>query len=517
MVCTSTGFKRQIMRFIFSFIVLFMVYSICLNHSFTSDQVGAWNTSHGRVGISGIVSTLPGGRFMNSALSVIGWMFSKVGVTVYENQYVFKLIIIAVAAFAVCVMYDLFNPYLEGKAKPIVILTILTVSFANPYYVETFVYTGFEWSVGLLLAVWSVILFWDRKYIRAAIVVFLAITTYQSYVVIFLVLTTALVFLEKEAKPVKSAWISYIRMLLVAGIPTAMDIIIVKISVSIMNYINAGSISTESAAQVAEVKPVVISTGIFQRIYMMCAAYYGATCTCFGMLPYGTVFVFMILLIAIIVVYMIRNKVRCNSILYFLIIAVMINIFPVAIYFVMGGESLGIVCRVVWPVFISLSMMILFALYLVRNRRWMKVIISLFGVFALVNVYCTQTTAMDFFIANKLDANEMNQIEAEIDRYETESGNIIEYIATAYTDDASQNDYSSLLNKNYKIWTFHRKTTHNSWSTVELLNYISGEEYIKIDMDQNVYDNNFAGKDWNEFIPEEQLVFDDDTMYWAIY
>ena len=507
----------KIKRFIYSFVLLFLFYSICLNHSFTSDQVGAWNYAHGKVSLTGIASTLVGGRFMSAILSVVGWLFSKIGVTVYQNQYVFKLIIIAVAAYAVYKMYELFSPFLNSKIKSVVMLSILAVSFANPYYVETFVYTGFEWSVGLLLAVWSVYLFKDKKYVRSALVVFLAITTYQSYVVIFLILTTVYIYLKNDAKSKKTAWISYLRMLLIAGIPAVADILIVKISVAVMNFVNADKIASGSMAQTSEVKPVVMSTGIAHRIYLMCAAYFGSTCTCFGMLPFGIIFIMIALMIIISLIYMFRHGKKWNELLYYVLISAMVNAYPVAIYFVMGGESLGIVCRVVWPIFMTIAMMILITIYIIDDDKWLNSVIIVFSCFMLVNIYCTQTTAMDFFISNKLDANEMNQIEAEIERYETSSGNKIEYIETAYTDNALENDYSQLLCQDYQTWTFHRKTTHNSWSTVELLNYVTGENYQKKDMNKTVYNKCFAGKTWNEFIPEEQLVFDGNTMYWAIY
>ena len=202
---------------------------------------------------------------MSAILSVIGWLFSKIGVTVYQNQYVFKLIIIAVAAYAVCKMYELFSPFLNSKIKSVVMLSILAVSFANPYYVETFVYTGFEWSVGLLLAVWSVYLFKDKKYVRSAIVVFLAITTYQSYVVIFLILTTVYIYLQNNAKSEKTAWISYLRMLLIAGIPAVADILIVKISVAVMNIVIILAYLVQASCNIRTAVPVLSGQWFLQH------------------------------------------------------------------------------------------------------------------------------------------------------------------------------------------------------------------------------------------------------------
>ena len=104
--------------------------------------------------------------------------------------------------------------------------------------------------------------------------VFLAISTYQSYVAIFLILAVAYIYLEYEASGVHKrsrAFASYLKMLLVAGIPAFLNIAIVKLYVYIQNMKNAAQIAQGKAQAVSEVKEVSTSTGIVHRLYLVCA------------------------------------------------------------------------------------------------------------------------------------------------------------------------------------------------------------------------------------------------------
>ena len=42
-------------------------------------------------------------------------------------------------------------------------------------------------------------------------------------------------------------------------------------------------------------------------------------------------------------------------------------------------------------------------------------------------------------------------------------------------------------------------------------------DYQKADMDPDVWEDFFAGKNWDFFLPEEQIVFRNHTAYIAIY
>ena len=50
-----------------------------------------------------------------------------------------------------------------------------------------------------------------------------------------------------------------------------------------------------------------------------------------------------------------------------------------------------------------------------------------------------------------------------------------------------------------------------------LVNVVTGRDFEKVPMDENVYQTYFEGKNWDYFDAAEQLVIIGDTAYWAIF
>ena len=63
----------------------------------------------------------------------------------------------------------------------------------------------------------------------------------------------------------------------------------------------------------------------------------------------------------------------------------------------------------------------------------------------------------------------------------------------------------------YMIWNFLYV------ASVTLINFVSGRAFNKIQMNAEIYNNYFYGKEWDYYCPEEQLIFKDDILYWCKY
>ena len=50
-----------------------------------------------------------------------------------------------------------------------------------------------------------------------------------------------------------------------------------------------------------------------------------------------------------------------------------------------------------------------------------------------------------------------------------------------------------------------------------MISYYSNRYYNKVEMDKEIYDEHFKGRNWNDFNIDEQLIFKDDTLYLIIY
>ena len=67
------------------------------------------------------------------------------------------------------------------------------------------------------------------------------------------------------------------------------------------------------------------------------------------------------------------------------------------------------------------------------------------------------------------------------------------------------------------ILIYNHKTLYDEWSEVELLNYFTGKCYEPVQMSNEIFEKYFKNVKYDAFIPEKQLVFEEDKLYWLIY
>ena len=79
----------------------------------------------------------------------------------------------------------------------------------------------------------------------------------------------------------------------------------------------------------------------------------------------------------------------------------------------------------------------------------------------------------------------------------------------------------------YVYTLYAHRLFYDAWADVNLLNYMFDRDYERVNMDELYTDNTeyyqsliqqyWEGKSWTHLNTEEQLVFDGNTMYWALY
>ena len=113
---------------------------------------------------------------------------------------------------------------------------------------------------------------------------------------------------------------------------------------------------------------------------------------------------------------------------------------------------------------------------------------------------------------NKIDANMGQTIKYKIEQYEKETGNVITKVA--YYRDAKHRDFPYGYEK--KLSSFTQRAFDNYYCIIEALNYYCDRKFERVPMDEEIYNENFLGKDWDAYA-EEQIVFKGDTMYLCTY
>lgn len=521
--------SEKIKTFALCMVVFFAAFAAYLNPTFNSD--GTWDSFDTEITPYSFLSTMSGGRMVLFFFRYLCHYLNYFHISKFENQYVFQFAIMVILSLTVLMLTDVFMEIGSYKNRYMVAVIVL-LTFVNPLYAETFVYVGLELAVAMILIAYGVKLFAKKHYIWSAIVVFLAIAIYQSYVALFMLYATAVIWIEyrNSNHSEKETVLETIKMFFTCGIPSVLTIA----SVYIYMYITQGifseaqkTASVEETAYVAKSKSIEWNT-FGGRIHDTIYAYMVAAGKTFGMFPTLFLFGIIVFMAAFIVYIMVKKKSSKKSLILFIVYFLFFNYYPVAIF---GVATLTTPApRISWPIFGTVSVI---ALILVDEVGTYSDVIkskvvtylpkTLFTIFVLVNFYYIITSEIDFFIGNALDRQIVLQVQAEIERYESQTGNKVKQIAAIHPEDG-EFYYEQQFLAPYFEYTYNHKTLYYGWSDVELLDKVTGIFYEDCswydtypDEYEDIVKEHFEGKKWSTFVPEEQLVFVDDTLYWAIY
>ena len=102
-----------------------------------------------------------------------------------------------------------------------------------------------------------------------------------------------------------------------------------------------------------------------------------------------------------------------------------------------------------------------------------------------------------------------------IDKYEKETGNNVTHIAL-------QHDISPVWSHEavrFSAFDTGVRALVVTWSVRGLL-YLAGYPRPLLQparMDEEIFNTHFAGRNWDRFVPEEQMYFRDNTLYLMLY
>lgn len=503
-------YKNKIL-YLINTVALLGTYMITMNFQITSDVL--YSEMIGEVAKAPSLSEhLASGRYTNYLISWLYRFLNLFGINKMHHQWILQLMGILVYAIAACVLYRMFEKALKLDKYSIILNVLVLVCFINPFIAETYVYVAFDWAVGILLAVLAAKYIVDRKYVKGWIFAFLAVSTYQCNIIMTLLFCVAVTFIEDYLKCVK-----LIKNVLISGLLTlsaaSVNILIPKICLALHitdEIIKQTGVKDEWSLRLQWIFDIVRLCII--KAYGMLPNYF---------IPITVVLAFFAVSFTILFQYG-WKKIWIIFMWGFVVAGCMLV--PFAPCFV--SSTIGFPQRTLTPVFMGLSMILICSYAFLRNTKYLSkgfLIGTALG--AAIMVYSTQTGLQDCYIANAIDFYEAQEIQEAIEEYEAESGNEVTDIVVhrmgsihyAYQEQHFQNVYTLYAHRLY----------YDAWADVNLLNYMFGEEYNRINMDEQYTDNTeyyqsliqkyWDGKSWSHLDTDEQLVFDGNTMYWALY
>ena len=115
-----------------------------------------------------------------------------------------------------------------------------------------------------------------------------------------------------------------------------------------------------------------------------------------------------------------------------------------------------------------------------------------------------------------MDKNEAMCVQKEIEKYEQETNNKIEMIVSR-VDLNPKYTYENVQLLSYNYATYNHRVMRDAWAQGGYLNYVNHTNYQYREMSNEEYSEYFDNKQWDYYMPSEQLVFVDNILYWAVY
>ena len=412
--------------------------------------------------------------------------------TVYMISYLTALIFFAAAVFCYAsAVQEYFKHFLYAP-----MLSILLI--ANLFSIEYFLFIEKGlFALGIFLTVLAfrfTLIYLKTNSLRnvliAEVLLILVVYIYQVFVGFFVIL--CLPFLLKYA----DRWKSFLRnnLLVAAMYGLSMGI---------------GIITTRFILKSGRFETVDLRSAISNTLQDIAKTFF----TSGRIAPawFMTASLMAVLLLSCVSILIERKYVGFLQILYLLLGIPIISFLP---YF-LGTTTDIYAIRIKYP-FAAIAATLLINLLLNYNceeklhQKAGMIALCSFFLFSIL-IECTGFISIfiDRYRCNQLDQYLSYLVLEEINRYETESGNLVSTICV-YSDMSRSWSHPGL---NYSL--LNTRAFVQPWSDVSILNYYSHGSYIRGEPNAD-YAEYYNSQNWNLF-STDQLIFDGDTLHWCIY
>ncbi|MBQ9135783.1 MAG: glucosyltransferase domain-containing protein [Lachnospiraceae bacterium] len=480
------------------FLILLAAYIQFLNPYITCDHIGqALFRTEAAFGWKEIENAFSGGRYGNIFLSFCYFILGKFNISHYENIYVIQIMGILLYAVCCVILYDLFAAFFEDEKQKKLLYAIILLCFINPFMVETYVYGSFDWAFGILLAVIAAKWIFRKKYIKGFIMAFLAVSVYQTNIFIVAIVAFLACFIKNINLEKKRLYLDSLIVCLLSGGAAMLNILILKVFSAVGNDINPGKTPQVSQSYVEL---------IIDILKQVKSIYVGMI----GTYPVRFFALFVIIMCAGVIIFLLWKKQYCQMVLWTIAVGIL---FLLPFAYMLASNSAWCTQRTLLPVFFAMAMFLTGTMFWFRNHQYMyKVFGIACAVFLGITLYSTETMIMDCYIGQALDYSEVICIEDEIREYEEATGIVVDTISWKKTEGMEYEH--QLLTFQYGNLCSHRIICD---AGDYLLDLVSEKDYTLLWMTEEEFEMYFEDKDWTVFNPSEQLHFEGNVLYWAVY
>lgn len=494
---SKTGLNKKIKSvFIVDFLVIFVSYAMFLSTHYSVDSYTCFYNTDPEV-------QLRNGRWVNYILLKITNFFN---INLVTTQSFFTFAFICVLAFVTIALS--FRVYTAINSENFVMFLginfSILITFINVFILEWFLYPEciLFYICALLTCLASIFIITKKQTIMAEIsaglLLLISLLSYQATISLFVIWSLTIISFEENFRISSKSIKKGISILLVGFTSSAIAAFLPKI-ISPFNTVASPDRSVEFSFQkiLNNVKTLIWAQ---KRIWN----------DGFGLLPrYFLIIVFAVLIIFIFV-YILRKKCFSQALwgLMVLVINYIIVFAPHIIAPVQWYAQRTIVGYFAFFSFLFLVTMKIFQIGKI-GKKSEAILISLLTIFILVNITQIQAIGTNHFSINKMDKAFALNLENIIEKYEKENSVKIRNISIV-NDIFPSYSYPGI---EYSILDTNISAFSVPFAAVDALNYYTGNSYQKIPMNNKIYDEHFSGKNWDYFNINEQMIFQEDSLY----
>lgn len=478
---------KRIILFIIVFGVMFTEHYASDSYSYMADKF-SYNVSNFSLGRMG-------DYFINDIMAKLGFDYVR-------QQKWFILFLIICLAFSTEFIYNIYKKNMNAKNDILIELGVLAL-YCNVFIVEwlSFVEMDLLWGLSILFMTFSFKYikppFKMPEMLKSLILLTISLSFYQATIGYFVISGMIYIYICYKGELNKSSFLGNVKLLLVGALAGMINIF----SISIFQFLGIANITSRTGK--------LTIRQIIQNITTIISAAVQLFVDTDGMYPK---FLFMtgflvLTLVSIVVTY----KKGIRSCFYILLI----NLCSIGIVFFphLMTTDIWMAQRTMVSFWGLLTIPCIVIAVNCDKNIWINISILMIGIMLTVSVIYIQSISANVITNSKLNVEYSYLIEKEIQKYEQTTGNIVTKVSMIRDSNPSF-CYKSI---DYCRYDMNIRTWVVGWGNLNCLNFYSGKQYEGCEMSEEIYEKNFFGKDWDYWSPQEQLVFQNDTLYMAVY
>lgn len=428
------------------------------------------------------------------------------------NIYIISLDIIGIFCISMSI-YILYKSILNiskfnsNLTKLLLLLSCFTL-ILNQFSLEYLVFPeSGVMCLGQLLCVIAATKFISEeknKYLKIILLIFISVFCYQGLLNIFPILSIVLIFLKQISNKeislknnFKSSSKELIIIVLISIFALIINIISIKIGTSLLND------SSNRTIKITNLESFKIRLNTILN-------YMDQIWNCsLNMLPKHLNSVILALTLAALILL----KVKKETIFKYLFTLFIILIVCIVPMFLLNTGPCGRVNAPIAQLWgISLIFLLLAINHSKNTNNYLKLFIySLVVLSFLINSVMILRNSYEHIAANKVDENMGLTIKYLIDEYECKTGITVTKFSFVY--DQKPQQYATGIKE---IGSLTERKLACSWCINEAMDYYCERKFERVKMPVKIYGEKMPKKDYS-FFCEEQVLFDNDTLYLYVY